>query len=188
MAKGGYRAGSGRPKGSGYYGTPTTPIRVPECLADKLGTFEIILLTWLSQSPTIWNYYMGLIEDTKNKTETKAKNNQRKHKDVSHTEQFNREHFNRLLAMADDKGQTWDFSDNDTLALQWVLRRLDSFHQVEKTLQTQLNECREALRDLTSALGDDFSMPNEDDSRSQWEYGEKVRTALARAQQLTGGK
>ncbi len=39
MARGGKRPGAGRPKGSGRFGTPTRPIRVPETMVDRIVRF-----------------------------------------------------------------------------------------------------------------------------------------------------
>lgn len=60
---------------------------------------------------------------------------------------FNRDYFERLLAMADDNGETWDFSEEDTKALQWVLRRLDYFASWEKVFLDALVK----IRDLPEA-------------------------------------
>lgn len=51
-------------------------------------------------------------------------------------ENFNREHFERIIAMSDDTGSdTWDFSENDLAALQWVCRRLDSLTNQVRILE-----------------------------------------------------
>jgi DNA polymerase V len=39
MARGGYRAGAGRPKGNGKYAEPTKPIRIPVSLIGKVGEY-----------------------------------------------------------------------------------------------------------------------------------------------------
>lgn len=56
---------------------------------------------------------------------------------------FNQEHLERILVMADDKGETWDFSENDTKALKWVLRRLDYYASWEKRFVDALVKIRD---------------------------------------------
>lgn len=54
---------------------------------------------------------------------------------------FDFEHFERILAMAYGGEGTWDFSDNDKAALEWVCKRLDSLkmtiHWLEDALATR---------------------------------------------------
>lgn len=55
---------------------------------------------------------------------------------------FDLEHFERILAMAYGGEGTWDFSDNDKAALEWVCKRLDSLKATTQWLEDELYKPR----------------------------------------------
>jgi len=69
---------------------------------------------------------------------------------------FDRHHFKRILAMAYGADGTWDFSDNDKSALEWVCKRLDALNAAletqEKTLQNRLTATEAMCERLAGAL------------------------------------
>jgi len=103
---------------------------------------------------------------------------------------FNREHFERILAMAGDTDSaSWDFSDNDLAALQWVTRRLDGLrHQLTekeskvRVLQAVLAEAGEVLEALTTEYCD-YTLINKLGDPEQQHNIKLARAALALIQQ-----